>query len=938
MERRALAEHLVSADTATRYLILAECVADIDVQLAWEIKTIYDDAKVSDARRAIACVDTLRAAANLTNSPTIAAYVRWVEGMVALHLEGQAEQSLQLLDQTIEDFKQQQLPLLASYTQFSRMHALAILGRYDEAIACGLETRTILLEQNDLISVGKIEQNLGNTYGRRGQYVEAEQFFLLARDHFIEAGQHRKIAGVESNLANILASQCRLKEAADFCEQALTRLDKNEEGEIHASIEENLGWLALLQGQYHRALDYLGRSRRLYASFGTHGSAIAELGIADTYLNLNLTYEAESIYVRAEQIFTERGMIGELANTWANHARACLAVSRLAEAHTLAQKASNAYLAEGNSVGSAEVALVSAQILYEQHEYSQAYDAAAQAEGALLATNVIGKMLLARWVRGQCATALGLPTEAEEIFTTTLTQAEQQPLPEIVRLCITSLGMLAMKVGEIDRAQTLFQRAISLIETIRAPLPTDELRSAFLLNKLTPYIELARLALGEAGTQNIELAFQTIEQARSRALLDMVGGSIQMQIQPSNVEEQQMVAKIEQLSTELGWIYSQLSLPADDGYDRLYKDAQIREMQMLDLMRQLRQGNLSKAAPYHTVSLDVFQKSLPDNTVLIEYFVINDEIIALLIDKDHTTVYRNIAQQQQIEAVVRQFHFQIDTLRYGSSRLQAHIAQLEHRTKSHLQNLYDLLLRPFTNHLNTKHIIIAPYHTLHYVPFHALHDGKQYLIERCEISYTLSATLLYRSREAWQCPDGDTLLLGASDANAPHINEELLSLHQILPNSQLLMEEAATLTNLRKYAAQSKIIHIASHGIFRPDNPLFSAIQLADGWLTVHDIYELNLQGSLVALSACETGVSFIASGDELLGLIRGFFAAGAERLLASLWVADDIATTNLMRSFYTNLINGHSPTTALRNAQLATLKEHAHPFFWASFVLIGGY
>lgn len=938
MERRALAEHLISADTATRYLILAECVADIDVQLAWEIKTIYDDAKEWDTQRAAACVDTLRTAARLTASPAIEAYSWWVEGMIILHLEAKAELALSFLDKTIDTFKQLELPLLASYTQVSRMHALAMLGKYEDAISCGLETRAVLLDHDDLVTVGKVEQNLGNTYTRRGQYAEAEHFFLMAREHYIPAKLYKKIAGVESNLASILASQYRLKEAEQLCRQALSRLDEDEESEIQASIEGNLGWLALLQGQYNRAIDYLARSRKRYATLRPHESTMIELGLADTYLNLNLSYEAEPIYLRAEQMFAERGMMSELAKAWDNHARACLAFGRLDEAHALAQKASNAYLAEGNAVGRAEIALIEAQILYERHEYDQAYDAAALAEKALLATNNIGKMLLARWVRGQCTAVLGNLAAAEAIFTSTLAQAEDQALAEIIRLCITSLGMLAIETGNAEQAQLLLQRAISLIEVMRAPLPTEELRSAFLLDKLTPYIELTRLALGDAGTQNVDLAFHTIEQARSRALLDMVGGSIQRQIQPTNLEEQQMVAKIEQLSVELGWVYSELNLPFNGIRKELYTKTRAREAEMLKLMRQIRQSNVSKADPYQTVSLNDLQKSLPAETILLEYFVINGEVITLLINQQSTIVYRHIAREDQVEAAIRQFHFQIDTLRYGASRLHSHIDQLEHRTKAHLQQLYNLLLKPCEEHLTAKHIIIAPYHILHYVPFHALHDGSQYLIENHEISYTLSATLLYRSRNDWSYPDGPALLLGTSDVYAPHIREELQSLQQILPDSMLLFGEDATLTNLRNQSSLSKILHIASHGIFRPDNPLFSAIQLAGGWLTVNDIYELDLQGSLVTLSACETGVSSIASGDELLGLIRGFFAAGAERLLASLWVVDDSATTNLMQSFYSNLLAGKQPASALRDAQLTALSKHAHPFFWASFILVGGY
>jgi CHAT domain-containing protein len=132
-------------------------------------------------------------------------------------------------------------------------------------------------------------------------------------------------------------------------------------------------------------------------------------------------------------------------------------------------------------------------------------------------------------------------------------------------------------------------------------------------------------------------------------------------------------------------------------------------------------------------------------------------------------------------------------------------------------------------------------------------------------------------------------------------------------------------------------LHLASHGNFRLDNALFSSVQLSDGWLTVRDVYQLDLSNcELVTLSACETGVNALAPGDEWIGLARGFFTAGAPSLLVSQWVVDDSATADLMLDFYSHLQSGASPATALRSAQCRLLKEKPHPYFWAPFVVLG--
>jgi CHAT domain-containing protein len=94
------------------------------------------------------------------------------------------------------------------------------------------------------------------------------------------------------------------------------------------------------------------------------------------------------------------------------------------------------------------------------------------------------------------------------------------------------------------------------------------------------------------------------------------------------------------------------------------------------------------------------------------------------------------------------------------------------------------------------------------------------------------------------------------------------------------------------------VIHLACHAQFRSDSPLFSSLSLGDGWLSVRDAYGLKTDCGLVTLSGCETGVNAVAPGDELMGLARGFFAAGSPTVMLSLWTIDDEATVDLMTAF----------------------------------------
>jgi len=132
------------------------------------------------------------------------------------------------------------------------------------------------------------------------------------------------------------------------------------------------------------------------------------------------------------------------------------------------------------------------------------------------------------------------------------------------------------------------------------------------------------------------------------------------------------------------------------------------------------------------------------------------------------------------------------------------------------------------------------------------------------------------------------------------------------------------------------LLHIATHGVYRQDNPMFSGIRLGDGYLNLFDLYQMRLNANLVTLSGCATGMNFVAAGDELLGLQRGLFCAGASTLLLSLWDVHDQSTSELMQLFYREYLRTGEMTSALQHAMQQLRQQNPHPYFWAPFVLVG--
>ena len=162
--------------------------------------------------------------------------------------------------------------------------------------------------------------------------------------------------------------------------------------------------------------------------------------------------------------------------------------------------------------------------------------------------------------------------------------------------------------------------------------------------------------------------------------------------------------------------------------------------------------------------------------------------------------------------------------------------------------------------------------------------------------------------------------------------------------------EASRATVMRTDLGNYRIVHFATHGLLNNEHPELSGIVLSlfdqkgqpqDGFLRLHDIYNLKLPVDLVVLSACNTGLGKDVKGEGLIGLTRGFMYAGASSVVASLWKVDDEATAELMRLFYGYMLrDGLSPAAALRKAQvtMSQQKRWQSPYYWAGFVIQGQY
>ena len=337
-----------------------------------------------------------------------------------------------------------------------------------------------------------------------------------------------------------------------------------------------------------------------------------------------------------------------------------------------------------------------------------------------------------------------------------------------------------------------------------------------------------------------------------------------------------------------------------------------------------------------TATLDSVQQMLPDDTTLVEYFIARDEVLAFVVSRQHAHIERHLCPVSRVHDLQQRLGFQLEKFLLGSEFLDLHSEQIVIATQRHLGELYKLLASRVVERVRTPKITIIPHGALHLLPFHAFFDGEKHLIDSFEISYAPSASVLKYCLEKDDVDESVPSLIGIADDQAPFVEDEILRIRSMFPNARALLNNQATRDAFVGAATRASFVHIATHTIFRQDNPMFSGFKLADGWMTAFDVFSMNCQTNLVTLSGCKSGMSQVTGSDDLVGLMRGFLYAGARSLMVSLWNVDDQTTATLMSKFYNSWKSGKTRSSALDAAMKEVRETHPNPFYWAPFLLIG--
>ncbi len=855
----------------------------------------------------------------------------------------------------------------------ARTTVLGLLGRMEEVTPTASEAAALLEAAGDRVYLAKLAMNLGSIHFQRDQHAEALAAYERAHDLFRALRvRDETVVGLDVNRAVALTQ-------LDRADEALALFARLERDCAHrgfelllAQVRMNAGYVHALRGDFDLALQQLGQATAYFRSTdhpAFMGSCLVNR--AEIYQQLNLHGEALELCAEAAGLFQTAGLPYDRGLALAQTALTFLAMGNSAPALEPAREASALFRREHNPARVALMTYLGAEALARQGHKARAR------RRALRAYEAFGQLGLVRWEAAAGALLLRLgdresPARRRALLRDLMNKVPGRLYPLQALALHELLGEVEEQAGSPQRAARSYAQAVLGLESLRARVPTEDSKIAFLRDKAHLYDRLLRIELARPRPRPARL-FDWMERARAQSLWDRLREPVHGSARAARL------GTAEAERRRLSWLHARISrlelgtteertrardlrgklLRAEQEFERSLRRREEARMRAPAGAIARRGTALIDAG---AAGLEAVARTLPRGWGFLSYHVGSDFALAAgataagpfwcRLAPDLSGQLARLAGRLDFQwsaaalASVRHAQAVREALPSASpanapitSRGSAPDALLRTATDEILEQLYNLLWRPLEAQGLADGLgwIISPHGALHRIPLHALRGPRGYLAEHTPIKLVPSARIRHevvcrrrpRPRRAY--------LAALPTPELPAVAREVERVRMQLPGWEVRVDLAPTRAALEQETAEAGIVHIAAHGELRTDNPAFSSIHLADGPLFVHDLATLRLPGSIVVLTACSSGRGAAPAGDEWIGLARGFLQAGAAQVVASLWPIEDEATTELIEGFYTGVAGNLAPEEALRRAMIALRVSRPHPWHWAAFAVLGG-
>jgi tetratricopeptide (TPR) repeat protein len=672
-----------------------------------------------------------------------------------------------------------------------------------------------------------------------------------------------------------------------------------------AQAQHNLGFLAAQAGDVTTALGYYDLAREQLSYIGA--AAVTQLDLAELLLAARLLPEARLAVAQAIQAARVGQFRSLLGQAQLLSARIELTSGAGSDARAIAARARATFVRQGRPTWA---------VLAHRVEIAARVTAGGGDRRAVRALELAGdKLSAARWLpaawdawidAAHLAVDVGAAPAAARCLDKAAAARTSGPAPLRAR-ARHAQALIAIRAGDVAAAKQHAAAGYRDIEAHQASLGATELG----LRSSTAGVEIAalrlRLSLREGNPRD---ALRWLQRVRSAALRLPAA-------RPA--DDPELAARL----SELRAIGGEIMTTAIDSprMQRLLRrqrsvEADIRQ-------RSWRVAGAAAAGPARQPQLSELAAALGQRA-LVEVFALDGDLHAIIM-VDGRIRHRRLSTVHEVTDELAALRFAIRR-RMIHARDAAAAARAAEAVRYSADRLERVLLDPITDLIGDRPLVLAPTGVLHGLPWSMLAGCRGR-----PVTVSPSSWQWWRATRQ-PAVDSGRVLVGAP---APrHAAAEVAWLHTQMPDALALTGTEATVSRTLAALDGTRTGHIACHGVFRADNPMFSQLMLADGPLTVCDLSGLRRAPTLLILSSCDAGLSAVHPGDELQGLAAALLGLGTRTVIAGLGPVDDEATLHLMAGLHQRLGAGTPPAQALAEAQAAVGAEHAVSA--ASFVCLG--
>lgn len=783
------------------------------------------------------------------------------------------------------------------------------LGNYEKALEYAQKDLSISKEIDDKAGTGNALYHAGLIYINIENYKKALEYFKGAEIIKEKMGDIKGAGNVYYYIGLIYSRFNDYGNAFDYFQKALKIQDQMKDLNGRADVLNKIGILYFNLGDFSKALEYYQEALQIKKQSGDKALA------ADILDDIVLAYAKLGKQDKALEYIQEMVKLREgvrdktkLDKTYNNFAFIYIKIGYYQRAIEYMHKVLKIQKEVKNPVGQAAALNNIALIYYCSSDYKKALE-------------YYQKALKILKISGDKSTMLN------------------------------SFGGMALAykgMKKYDRAIEFLIKSIDILESIRGKIKIEEHKVSFLEDKIFFYEELIQLLIK---TGRIKDAWHYVERAKARTFLDMLGNQ-KINFRAKGAPE--LIEKEMELEDKINNVIAGMQKENDAGKKMLLKrqmDALQKEYEETIIKLKVSNPEYASLKSVQVSSLEEIQNLLEEDSVILEYFICKDKGYLFIIDKET---------------------FSACEIPFSEGELKEKITELRRRILTRavcdkqIDELSRILLQPALSYIKKKKkIIVIPHSALHYLPFCLLRDsGGDYLVKRYQIltepsasvwklcldkaedkkmslvAYALGTVKVSFLKEKTNLNEEISFLsselVREGLSPLPATKEEVESIAVLFPESTILVGNQMTSEKVKETISEKSLIHFATHGLLDPIHPLFSGLVLCDRILTTAEIFSMDIDASMVVLSACDTAYGRISGGDEIIGISRAFMYAGTPVVVASLWSVSDESTASLMKSFYKKLIQGVSESRALEEAQLSLMDEYPHPYFWAPFIMIG--